>query len=84
MVSGEKLAERIEIPFGLWAQVGSMNHTLDGGSDHPMQKGNFLGDLCKTVHPMLLDHCPVCPAVCFSVVCLQRWCIVAKQLDGSR
>ena len=36
--------------------------------------------VCKTVRPMLSDHCPVlsCP------VCLQRWCIVAKRLDGSR
>jgi len=33
-----------------------------------------------TVHPMLSDRCL---SVCLSV-CLWRWCIVAKQLDGSR
>ena len=33
----------------------------------------------KTVHPMLSDLCLSCLSVC-----LRRWCIVAKPLDGSR
>jgi len=35
---------------------------------------------CRTVRSMLSD----CSPVLSSPVCLQRWCIVAKQLDGSR
>ena len=31
-----------------------------------------------TVRPMLWDRCPVCP------VCLYRWCIEAKRLDGPK
>ena len=27
----EKMAEPIEIPFGLWAQMSRRNHVLDGG-----------------------------------------------------
>jgi len=38
----------------------------------------FWATVCKTVRNMLSDRCPVCP------VCLQRWCTVAKRLDGSR
>jgi len=34
--------------------------------------------VCKMVHPMLSDHCLSCS------VCLWRWCIVAKRLDGLR
>jgi len=50
-----------------------------------------LGDLCKTVSPMLSDRClPVLSSpvmYCLSVYlsdCLWRWCIVAKRFDGSR
>jgi len=38
-----KTAEAIELPFGLWARVGPVNHVLDGGADLPMGKGNFWG-----------------------------------------
>ena len=30
-----KMAELIEIPFGLWTRVGPWNHVLDVGTDHP-------------------------------------------------
>jgi len=39
----------------------------------------LLGEpLQVTVRPMLRDRCPVC------LSSVQRWCIVAKRLDGSR
>jgi len=31
MVIYAKTAELIEMPFGLWAQMGLRNHVLDGG-----------------------------------------------------
>ena len=31
LVSPAKTAEPIEMPFGLWARMGSRNHVLDGG-----------------------------------------------------
>ena len=33
VVSLTKTAEPIEMPFGLWARVGSGNRVLDGGRD---------------------------------------------------
>jgi len=39
---------------------------------------SFWATICKVVHPMLSDHCPV------RLSCLWHWCIVAKRLDGSR
>jgi len=36
-----KMAEPIQIPFGLRTLVGPMNHILDGGLDAPMGRGNF-------------------------------------------
>jgi len=41
----------------------------------PEAKGQLWETICKTVSSMLWDRCPVC---------LQRWCIVPKRLDGSR
>ena len=38
----------------------------------------FWATVCKTVRPILSDRCL---SVCLSV-CLWRWCIVAKRLDG--
>jgi len=35
----------------------------------------FWATVCRTVCPVLSDHCPVC---------LWHWCTVAKRLDGSR
>jgi len=40
----------------------------------------FWVTICKLVRPMLSDHCPVQSVLS----CLSHWCIVAKQLDGSR
>jgi len=37
----------------------------------------FCATVCKMVRPMLSDRCMSC-------LCLWRWCIVAKRLDGSR
>jgi len=41
LVSPAKMAEPIEMLFGLWSQVGTGNHVLDGGPDPPMERGNF-------------------------------------------
>jgi len=35
-------AETIEMPFGLWARMGPINHVLDGGPDPPWE-GAILG-----------------------------------------
>jgi len=43
VVSPSKTAELIEIPFGLWARVGSRNRVLDGGPDNRMGRSNFRG-----------------------------------------
>ena len=37
------MAEAIEMPVGLRTRVGPRNHVLDGGSDHPIGRGNFEG-----------------------------------------
>jgi len=37
-MSPAKMVELIEMPFGLWARVGSRNHVLDGGPDPPHGK----------------------------------------------
>jgi len=31
------MAKPTEMPFGLWAWVGSWNHVLDGGPDPPWE-----------------------------------------------
>jgi len=46
-VSPAKTAEPIEMPYGLWAQVGSRNHILDGG---PVEL-EFMGKKVATVSP---------------------------------
>jgi len=38
-----KMAEPIEMPFGLRTPVGSGNHVLGEGPDAPTGMGNFLG-----------------------------------------
>ena len=38
-----KTAERIEMPFGLWAPMGPRNRVLHGGSD-PSWEGPILGN----------------------------------------
>jgi len=37
VVSRAKTTEPIEMPFGLWTQVGPRNHVLDRDSDPPYQ-----------------------------------------------
>ena len=39
--------------------------------------GFFGATICKTVRPMLLDHCLSCPV---HLSCLWRWCIVTNQM----
>ena len=36
-----KTAEPIEIPFGIWTQVGPTNHVLDGAQDRHVRSSNF-------------------------------------------
>jgi len=50
----QKMAEPIEIPFGLWTLFGPRKHVLDGGPDLPMQRGNFeavRAACCKVYRP---------------------------------
>ena len=44
LVSRAKTAEPIVTPFGLRTRVGPGNHTLDGGLDPIMGRGNFEGE----------------------------------------
>jgi len=39
-----KMAELIEMLFGLSTQVGQRNHVLDVGPDTPVQRSNFEGE----------------------------------------
>jgi len=41
LVSPYKMAEPIDMPFGLRTRVGPGNHVLDGSPDLPMGRGNF-------------------------------------------
>jgi len=41
VVSPAKLAQPIEMPFGLRTWVGPRNHILDGSPDPPIRMGNF-------------------------------------------
>ena len=43
LVSPAKMAEPIEMPFGLRTRVGPGNHVLDWGPDPSMVMGNFEG-----------------------------------------
>jgi len=42
-VSCAKMAEPIEISFGLWTRVGPRNHVLDVGTDPPSEEAIFRG-----------------------------------------
>ena len=39
-----KMAEPIQMPFGLRILVGPRNHVLDGGPDPSMESGNHDGE----------------------------------------
>ena len=43
VVSPAKMAEPIEMSFGLWTRVGPRNHVLDGVNS-PVRRGNFEGE----------------------------------------
>ena len=40
-MSPAKMAEPIEMPFGMWPWVGPHNHVLDGECGSPRRRGNF-------------------------------------------
>jgi len=42
-MSCAKIAEPIEMPFGLWTPVGPGKHVLGGSLDRPMSMGNLYG-----------------------------------------
>ena len=44
IVSPAKMAELIEILFGLWTREGPRNYILGGGQDLPIRRGNFEGE----------------------------------------
>jgi len=37
------MAKPIEMPFGVWTQVGTGSHVLDGGPDFQTRRANFDG-----------------------------------------
>jgi len=43
VMSCAKTAEPIDMPFGLWTQVGSWKHVLDGGLDPLCEGATFRG-----------------------------------------
>jgi len=45
LLSPAKMAELIEMPFGLKSQVGPGNHVLYGGPDPSMERGNSEGEV---------------------------------------
>jgi len=51
IISPAKVAEPIEMPFGLWTRVGPRNHVLDGVPDAPWE-----GAILKAKGA---DHCEV-------------------------
>jgi len=48
-LSHAKMAEQIEMPFGLWTQAGLRNHTLHGGPDPPWEGAILRGKGRSTV-----------------------------------
>jgi len=40
-MSPAKMAEPINMSFGMWIQVGPWNHITDGGPNSPMGRDNF-------------------------------------------
>jgi len=46
--SPTKKAEPIQMPFGLWTQVGPRNHALGEGPDPPRRRG-ILGDMYRPI-----------------------------------
>jgi len=57
VLSCAKTAETIEMPFGLWAWMGQVNHVQDWGADLLIGRVNFEGgrsavSCAKTAEPM--------------------------------
>jgi len=44
LCGGGKMAEPIEVPFGMWTRVGPTKHVLVGGSRSPIRRDNFEGE----------------------------------------
>jgi len=65
-----------------------MTYNVFSGTLNPTQSINQLTDfwatVSKTVRIMLLNRRLSYPSVLYCSVCLWRWCIVAKRLDGPR
>jgi len=49
-LSPAKTAEPMEMPFRMWTRVGPVNHVLDEGPHHHMQRGNFDGKKLPAWH----------------------------------
>ena len=60
LVSPVETPELIEVPFGMWTQVGPGNHALDhdGGLDAPRGRGSFGGDTACYYHYSSHLLCP--------------------------
>ena len=68
-MSCAKMAEPIEMLFGMWTLVGPGNHVLDGCPDRPMTMGNVRG---KNLHAV---HLLVC--LCFRHCVQRKSCVVS-------
>jgi len=58
VVSPAKMAEPIEMPFGLRIWVDPMNHILDRGSDPPKGRSNYMrerGGLLSSIATLLCE-----------------------------
>jgi len=54
VVSRAKIAQPVEMAFGLWTQVGLRNHVLDAGSNRPLGGSNFGGkDMPADLSPLV-------------------------------
>jgi len=51
-----KTAEPIEMPFGMWTQVGPSNHVLGRGLDPPREGAFFCGPLRCSISSKILDR----------------------------
>jgi len=55
-VSCSKTSKRLEMSFGLWARVDSMNHVLDRGPYIPMRRSNLGGHALDDTLPLALQN----------------------------
>jgi len=59
-ISPAKMAEPIEISFGLWTRVGARNYVLDVGSLSTHEKGHLQGGDIG-IFPHAAEHCSQWP-----------------------